>query len=516
MTLQSARARGKMSLQKAAVIVKHMVRNVQKFASTSTPASEESDQKRADLEKKELVAQYTKTDLSKLAPHVRVTVDRISEHLRVRTKLKDVVINFFKQAAIEQSATVVDASCCQAKIVDDMSLDMCGLIKFVELFCIGMDLPPYAFGSVEEAFCQFDFNGAGSVHVNEVYKMVKYFLENYREELGGAPRSVEIPWQSPTEVGYEIIKELGRGSQGIAKLARSKKGDEICIKVFRKERMNEHRVEELVSEFNAMNMLSCERIARTRALFQDDAFFYMACDLYRGGDFHTLTVRAQDQGISRTLEWWRKIFRQCVEGLAFMHEQATMHCDIKEGNIMLKSNDFREPQVVIIDLGVCTSLAKVDDGTPSGTPGYVPPETLTDLRWYPRGDIFSLGVTIFQVLCEMHPPTSGVFMDGCETARDIFKATMEKEPSWDRFPDNMLGLKEIVRSMLSKDRRNRPRAPQVLMDDWFAVSDAEEVLLSSPSGSAKHREDLYANVRPHNDLASIGITIEMVADLDKK
>lgn len=336
--------------------------------------------------------------------------------------------------------------------------------------------------------------------------------KEYRDELGGAPESVKMPWKKPSDLGYEIVKELGHGNQGVAKLARSKAGDEICIKVFRKEKMNENRIQDLVSEFNAMNMLQCERIAGTRALFQDDSFFYMTCDLYQGGDLRTLRIRAEMQSITTTPDWWRKIFKQCIEGLAFMHEQAIMHCDIKENNIMLKSTDFSEPEIIIIDLGICTSMVRKDDGIPQGTPGYVPPETLADLNWHPRGDVFSLGVTFFQVVCEMHPPSSGLFIDGCKTAREIFIATMEREPDWDRFPDDLHGLQKLLAIMLAKDRMKRPRAPQVLMDKWVTMVDADGS--RARSGLAICKKDFYANVKPSNEMATVGITLDTLADMD--
>merc|ERR1719502_2087360 len=110
----------------------------------------------------------------------------------------------------------------------------------------------------------------------------------------------------------------------------------------------------------------------------------MVGDVYHGGDFTTLKQRAMGQDVDIDEEWWRDVFRQGLEGLAFMHEQAMMHCDIKEPNLMLRTSDFSEPKVVLIDLGVSTCMARANTGAPAGTPGYVPPETLETLMWFPR------------------------------------------------------------------------------------------------------------------------------------
>merc|ERR1719235_2996342 len=92
---------------------------------------------------------------------------------------------------------------------------------------------------------------------------------------------------------------------------------------------------------------------------------------------------------------------------------------------MIKATDFSQPRAVIINLGVTVSMAKEDNGCPHGTPGYVPPETLETMMWFPRGDLFSMGVVIMQMMTNKIPSgsTCGIFQDGCKDVREIFAAT---------------------------------------------------------------------------------------------
>jgi len=459
---------------------------------------------------------------SNLQPHVHAACEKITRALDDRAELKKLVLTFFKKAVylseglgsiselFEESAIkrmqTKEAPTSQSHKVGEVVLDMNGLTTFVDLISAHLDLPPYAFGQLEDAFAMYDFDGDGSITVGETYKFVKDHLDEYREQLGGAPHTLEISWKTPEEAGYQILHELGRGNHGIAKLALKKGSMEVCLKVISKAGCRESRVDDMIKEYNAMSALSCERIAGVQTMFQDEACFYMVCDLYRGGDLLRLRENAEGQGVIMTLEWWRRIFRQCIEALAFMHKQAIMHCDIKEANIMLKTKDCREPQIVVIDLGVSTSCARQDEGTPSGSPGYVPPETLTSLKWYPRGDIFSLGVTIFQVVCGMKPPESGLFIEGCHSVRDIFKATLEREPPWDRFPRNLANLKCVVAKMLEKERILRPLAPQVLLDSCFTCTDAHKTLSCN---------EPHENVVPEHEFAAVGIQ-NVVQSLTRK
>ena len=68
--------------------------------------------------------------------------------------------------------------------------------------------------------------------------------------------------------------------------------------------------------------------------------------------FMTLQKKAADQGVVMTEDWWKRIFLQCLEALLFMHQQAMMHCDVKEANLMLRQAEVSRPDVVVIDFGV--------------------------------------------------------------------------------------------------------------------------------------------------------------------
>merc|ERR1719414_1800257 len=119
-----------------------------------------------------------------------------------------------------------------------------------------------------------------------------------------------------------------------------------------------------------------------------------------------------------------------------------MHCDIKEPNLMIKAADFREPHIVLIDFGIARAMADNVSQT-CGTPGYIPPETWDTGKWFPKGDIFSLGVVIVQLMANKLPPLGartpwtkgGIFLEGCATFPEIQHATktrhLPRDPTCD-------------------------------------------------------------------------------------
>jgi serine/threonine protein kinase len=192
-----------------------------------------------------------------------------------------------------------------------------------------------------------------------------------------------------------------------------------------------------------------------------------------------------------------------------MHQQAMMHCDVKEPNLMLRTDDYHNPEIVIIDFGVAKAMTK-DDGMCSGTPGYMPPETMNTGKWHARGDVFSMGVVMMQLLTRKVPDEDlmaqtgrliGVFLDGCQTMDDIKMAVNTRQPPFHLMPPQMSGLTQICRKCLDKNFKNRPKAPVVLKDPWF----------QSSVGQANIPIEQAMNAA--SDFCTVGITADMVASV---
>lgn len=105
---------------------------------------------------------------------------------------------------------------------------------------------------------------------------------------------------------------------------------------------------------------------------------------------------AKDQ---RPANWWQRVAeigRQAAEGLDYAHRQGILHRDVKPANLLLDDGGT----VWITDFG----LARADDqqnltaaGDLLGTLRYLPPEAFEN-RYDPRGDVYSLGLTLYELL----------------------------------------------------------------------------------------------------------------------
>jgi hypothetical protein len=95
---------------------------------------------------------------------------------------------------------------------------------------------------------------------------------------------------------------------------------------------------------------------------------------------------AEDQVIKHTLE--------AAEALRYVHEQQTIHRDVKPQNLMLSP----ERGVVLVDFGIARDLAAESATEGIGTPGYMAPEAFTGGALSPRTDVYGLAMTAWTLL----------------------------------------------------------------------------------------------------------------------
>ncbi|GMW03301.1 MAG: hypothetical protein AMXMBFR84_44350 [Candidatus Hydrogenedentota bacterium] len=99
-----------------------------------------------------------------------------------------------------------------------------------------------------------------------------------------------------------------------------------------------------------------------------------------------------------------RIVAECAEALYEAHKQGILHRDIKPANILVEGETLRAK---VADFG----LARVPDSTSSftldrlisGSPPYMSPEQASGESLDERTDIFSLGVTLYELLCGQRP-----------------------------------------------------------------------------------------------------------------
>jgi serine/threonine protein kinase len=125
----------------------------------------------------------------------------------------------------------------------------------------------------------------------------------------------------------------------------------------------------------------------------------LVMEYVRGGSLHFYLK----QHLNRRLpeEEAKRIFKQVVEGIRYLHNRCITHRDIKLENLLLDDDN----NIRIIDFGFSTCIpierkVKMFCGTPS----YMAPEIVNKTEYCgPPADIWALGVLLFTLLCGTFP-----------------------------------------------------------------------------------------------------------------
>eukprot|EP00811_Abedinium_folium_P029330 NODE_4608_length_1870_cov_4.893287.p1 GENE.NODE_4608_length_1870_cov_4.893287~~NODE_4608_length_1870_cov_4.893287.p1 ORF type:complete len:561 (+),score=82.98 NODE_4608_length_1870_cov_4.893287:129-1685(+) len=330
--------------------------------------------------------------------------------------------------------------------------------------------------ALQPLFSVYDFDGNGYLELLELLRFARNHLGTILEKCGEKV-DLPVPMTSPEMIGITVQQELAAGGQGSVYKA-IRRGETIVLKVYDKSCQNAGDIADLRSEMEVMKAMEgksedAQHIAHAYEIFQDQQHLYMTSQLCAGGDLTKLRANAAKQHVNMTENWWKAIFKQCFSALKYIHERSFMHRDIKEANIMIKAPSWQKPHIVVIDLGLASTIDHAVDSGICGTPGYIPPETWRTTHWYPRGDIFSMGVVVYQLLT--NTVDNPVFVSGASSMDDVKLRTLEYEPPLGQLPFNNRALEDFVKHCLMKERSLRPRGPDIVGHRWLQGVDGPSV-----------------------------------------
>lgn len=196
---------------------------------------------------------------------------------------------------------------------------------------------------------------------------------------------------------YKVLKLLGAGGMGAVYLARDHELDDlVAVKMLRDSvAATTGAVEFLRHEVRLARRVTHRNVARIFELGEFDAGRFLTME-YIDGDSLSALIQQNDRiSLDRSAE----ILVDVCHGLHAVHEAGIVHRDIKPDNIMVSLSG----RVVLSDFGIALSSRSVaSDASLStvraGTPAYMAPEQLLGEEVTTRSDVFSLGVTAFEML----------------------------------------------------------------------------------------------------------------------
>jgi CHASE2 domain-containing sensor protein/predicted Ser/Thr protein kinase len=249
---------------------------------------------------------------------------------------------------------------------------------------------------------------------------------------------------------YQVEKELGKGAMGVVYLGKDPKINRtVAIKTLAL--AQEFEPDELADakarffrEAETAGRLNHPNIVQIYDAGEEHDLCYIAMEFLKGHDLVKNTKPAALMPVPDIV----KIVADAADALDYAHQQGVVHRDIKPANLMWVDNRI----IKLTDFGIAriTDSSKTKTGMVLGTPSYMSPEQLSGKKVDGRSDLFSLGVTLYQLLTGTLPFTA----DSMATL--MFKIANEPHPSAaGARPDLPAPLCAVIDRALEKDLAKR-------------------------------------------------------------
>src|SRR5437660_647679 len=274
---------------------------------------------------------------------------------------------------------------------------------------------------------------------------------------------------------YQATRLLGEGGMGRVYLARQLDlGRQVVVKI-----MHDHvAADAKFRERFQRETLLMARFQHPYAVTLYDASLddpqgpCIIMEYIRGVTLDALLAKNNRLGPARV----GRLLGQLCEVLQAAHAEGIIHRDLKPSNLMVVDHDTPYEKIKVMDFGLATlldpnTLKKVTDTNVEfavGTPGYMCPEQVRGEEMGPPGDLYSVGVILYELLSGKQPFAGRASMD-------VLLAHANEEPP--SFLESGAGewispaIESVVRTCLAKDPADRYASARELAEAYELALD---------------------------------------------
>lgn len=247
--------------------------------------------------------------------------------------------------------------------------------------------------------------------------------------------------------GYKLEERIGSGGFGAVYRAKQTTIErEVAVKIILPGYANNPDfIRRFEAEAQLVARLEHPHITPLIDYWRDPDGAYLVMRYLRGGSIrHVLqTEQFELNSVSQILD-------QLASALDFAHRNRVIHRDIKPGNILLDEDG----NVYLADFGIAKDLAVLADNQTAadavvGSLDYISPEQARSESVTPKTDIYSLGVTLYEMITGQHP-----FKEASSVER-LYKHINDPLPEIENLPDD---VRDIINDIIQKATAKNPES----------------------------------------------------------
>lgn len=309
---------------------------------------------------------------------------------------------------------------------------------------------------------------------------------------------------------YKVIMLLGAGGMGEVYLAEDTRlGRKVALKILPPDLVhNTFLIERFQQEARAASALNHPNVLTVYEVGQDSSgIHFIATEYVDGETLRQILSSRRELNLTEILD----IAVQTAAALAAVHETGVIHRDVKPQNIMVR----RDGYVKVLDFGIAKLIGKrflnqetsqpsnTDTGMILGTAHYMSPEQARGLKVNPQTDLWSFGVTLYEMLTKQVPFAGA-------TTSDVIVSILEREPPslTELAPGVPPELERIIKRCLSKDISDRYQNAAEIVKDLQELSQqtqnsGDSIRLNRQSFLPKNRTTAENNQQTTNSGATL-------------
>ena len=254
---------------------------------------------------------------------------------------------------------------------------------------------------------------------------------------------------------YEIISRVGAGGMSdVYKAKDHKLNRNVAIKVLKKEfSKDKNFVSKFRTEAQSAASLIHPNIVNVYDVGEENGIYYIVMELIEGITLKNYIEKKGRLSARETIS----IAIQIANGIECAHNNQIIHRDIKPQNIMIS----REGKVKVTDFGIARAAsANTINGNAMGSVHYISPEQAGGKYVDEKSDIYSLGITMYEML------TGTIPFDGESTVSIALMHIQKNVPSVrELLPDVPVSIEKIVLKCTQNKEENRyPKISSLIAD----------------------------------------------------